>query len=113
MCERETRLCHLLRLHSLSFVEITCYVCMNLSAQKRTTPTICVLGICYIGVRAMLYIAYIVAEEEACVHFFFYYIGAYYTVSYIYTYIYAVSYIYTYIYAIYKYIYAIYMLHML
>ena len=48
MCERETRVrselcvrekpvCHLSRLHSLSFIKISCYVCMKLSVEVRTT----------------------------------------------------------------------------
>jgi len=29
--------CHLLRLQSLSFIKMSCYVCMNLSVRVRTT----------------------------------------------------------------------------
>ncbi len=34
---REKPVCHLLRLHSLSIIKISYYVCMNLSVQVRTT----------------------------------------------------------------------------
>ena len=34
---REKPVCHLSRLHSLSFIKIICYVCMKLSVEVRTT----------------------------------------------------------------------------
>jgi hypothetical protein len=37
LCVREKPVCHLSRLHSLSFIKISCYVCMNLSVEVRTT----------------------------------------------------------------------------
>ncbi len=36
MCVREPT-CHLSRLHSLSFIKISCYLCMKLSVEVRTT----------------------------------------------------------------------------
>ncbi len=40
--------CHLSRLHSLSFIKISCYVCMKLSVKVRTTPLKC------LGISSML-----------------------------------------------------------
>jgi hypothetical protein len=37
LCVRGKLVCHLSRLHSLSFIKISCYVCMKLSVEKRTT----------------------------------------------------------------------------
>jgi hypothetical protein len=37
LCVREKPVCHLSRLQSLSFIKISCYVCMKLSVEVRTT----------------------------------------------------------------------------